>query len=123
MGFSVAVPRVGDASISMEGLVSWGSDFRLYLTASPARQLTGAPFVGGSQSPSLSRWAEGDLGKHYFGWAGDGGRETFTDRAEGSVRFSLGLDPKAAELRILPAMAAQRAVCSVALPRWRAAGP
>ncbi|MGB6770532.1 MAG: hypothetical protein WBF51_00805, partial [Candidatus Dormiibacterota bacterium] len=123
VGFSVAVPRIGDASISMEGLVSWGSDFRLYLTASPAWQLTGAPFVGLEAVTPLSWWAEDDLGNHYLGYAGDSGRKTFADRAEGSVRFWPGLDPQATELRILPAMAAQRAVCSVALPRWRAAGP
>lgn len=123
IGCRVAVPRIGDASISMEGLVSRGSDFRLYLTASPAWQLTGAPFVGLEAVTPLSWWAEDDLGNHYLGCVGDGGRKTFSDRAEGSVRFWPGLDQQATELRILPATAAQRAVCSVALPRWRAAGP
>ena len=122
IGFSLVVPRIGDASISMEGLMSWESEFHLYVTISPAWQLTGAPFVGLEAVTPLSWWAEDDLGNHYLGCASGGGRNTSGDRAEGSIRFWPGLDPRATELRILPATNAQRAVCRVALPNWSVGG-
>jgi hypothetical protein len=123
VGLSLAVPRIGDASICMEGLVSGASEFRVYLTVSPAWQLTGAPFIGLEAVAPLSWWAEDDVGNYYLGTVSDGRHAAHGDRADGSIRFWPGLDPRASELRILTATKTHRAVCPVTLPRWPAARP
>lgn len=117
-----AIPEIGDAAICMEGLVSAAEEFSLYLTVSPAWQLTGAPFDGLEAIAPLSWWAEDDRGNHYLGTVSHGMRVAPGDVAEGSIRFWPALDRRATELRILPATETHVAVCTVSLSPWNTPG-
>ena len=120
VGQGIVAPPVGNASVRVEGLVARPGAFSVYVTVSPARQVTAGPLVRLDVPPPLSWWAEDDLGSSYLGTVADGQPTDLLDQAEGSVRFWPGLNPDASELRLLITSETERAVCTLALPRWPA---
>ncbi|HVB14489.1 MAG TPA: hypothetical protein VNH38_07020 [Candidatus Dormibacteraeota bacterium] len=120
VAIGTALPPIDDTSLTMEGLASGVSEFRVYVTIAPAWRAADAPVSGPVTVAPLAWWATDDRGNHYLGAVSDIWRLGSADCAEGSIRFWPGIDPQARQLRILPATDTQRAVCVVPLPPWSA---
>jgi hypothetical protein len=98
LAVGAGIPELGETSIILERFVTRASEFRLYVTVSPAWQLTRAPFQGPGAVAPLSWWAEDDRGNHYRGYASGTCRAAPADRGEASIRFWSGLDRRATAL-------------------------
>jgi hypothetical protein len=113
LAIGAAVGPVAGYSLRFDSLDSDGTGFSVHLATSPGNALGhGLPFRGGLLPP-FQWWAEDDRGNAYLG--SEQGHSSTPDLAQGQLRFSGPLDPKAQELLLVPRGRDQRAVVTVSL--------
>ena len=111
VAIGAVTPSIDGIQVLLEALMSERETFRLEVATSPGVNF--GWMHGDVDTPMIAWWVEDDRGGVYLGspssWSGG------PDHSRGTIQFSGSLDPRAREVRIMPAGTTQRAVARVPL--------